>query len=173
MTRGESPAPHPVAAKAPLSQQRSSSCKRQMQTEELGFCSSGFQGCMSTSWGKWDRKPSPYLETVVETSTLQREILLRVPGKINNNNKSNNGGIYPVPGSVVSALYAQKNSVRYLVSPFYQWLAQGDTNCDLCMQDSNPDWQATEPEFLTTSLYCLLGVTMQWKGQEIPGKLSS
>lgn len=142
MISGESPASHPVAL---LSQQRSSSCRRQMQTEALGFCSSDFQWCMSTSWGKWNCKPSPYLEIVMETSTLWREILLYVPGKINNNNinENNNGSSYPAPGSILSALYSQKNGVQYLKAPFYQQLTQADMTCNLCMQDSNPGWWPT------------------------------
>ena len=43
MTSSESPASHSVVAvKAPLSQQRHPSCQRQVQAEELGFCSSDF-----------------------------------------------------------------------------------------------------------------------------------
>lgn len=76
----------------------------------------------------------------METSTLRREILLYVPGKINNNNnnENNNGSSYPVPGSILSALYSQKNGVQYLKAPFYQRLTQADMTCNLCMQDSNP-----------------------------------
>ena len=156
MTGGESPASHPVAL---LSQERSSSCKRQMQTEALGFCSSDFQWCMSTSWGKWNCKPSPYLEIVMETSTLRREILLCVPGKINNNNEKNNGSSYPVPGSVLSALYSQKNGAQYLKAPFFQ-LTQADMTCNLYAELKS--WlMAYITWVLTPSLYCLL----PWKGQ--------
>lgn len=43
MIGSESSASHSVVAvKAPLSQQRSSSCQSQVQAEELGFCSSDF-----------------------------------------------------------------------------------------------------------------------------------
>lgn len=57
----------------------------------------------------------------METSTLRREILLCIPGKNNNNNntENNNGSSYPIPGSILSTLYSQKNSVQYLKAPFY------------------------------------------------------
>ena len=156
MTGGESPASHPVAL---LSQQRSSSCKRQMQTEALAFYSSDFQWCMSTSWGKWNCKPSPYLEIVMETSTLRREILLCVPGKINNKNENNNGSSYPVPGSILSALYSQKNGAQHLKAPFFR-LTQADMTCNLYAELKS--WlMAYITWVLTTSLYCLL----PWKGQ--------
>ena len=66
----------------------------------------------------------------METSTLRREILLCVPGKINNKNENNNGSSYPVPGSILSALYSQKNGAQYLKAPFFQ-LTQADMTCNL------------------------------------------
>lgn len=67
----------------------------------------------------------------METSTLRREILLCVPGKINNNNENNNGSSYPVPGSILSALYSQKNGAHNLKAPFFQRLTQADMTCNL------------------------------------------